>query len=1244
MRKTLWTELFPFVSQLDPGATQKAGPMRRFHGCSILPAHGAGGRGFFHATFTILTVLVICLCCFSAMAQNSGTIQGTVADAQGALIAGATVQALDQEKGVVARDATTNSEGIFVLQPLQPGTYTIKVQAKGMKNLHRANVVLDNRQVLSLGELRLEIGSTTENVTVEAVTPLVEIGTADHSDVIDSKLVSETSLNGRDFQSLVRTLPGVVSNDNSDFRLAFNNTNSFHVNGLRGSDNNFFLDGAINTDVGANDGQFTQLSMDAVGEFKIQSNNFAAEYGRNPGVLLAVNTKSGTKQFHGTLYEFHREDNFDATPPTQTAKNYIRFNQYGGNIGGPIPLPNYKNKLFFFFNYEGTRGIRPGNTQFNSQVIAGLGRGYELPNPAVLTGDLTAKYSGGNQCIHGVAQTADCPAGQGDNGFLNGQVFVPKSLTYNSLGEIVNGTVICGTKANPCNIIPTNMLSSQAQAFANYFKQGYQPNAIPDPNTINPEGVAQKFFNPFNERYNFKKHQEVARIDWNINAKTNFFFRWVDDSQQEQYHNLFDFADYPILPEYRKKPGSSWSWNLVNVISPTTTNEFIFGYNHLTQVVDILPGTSKSTYDRTALGFTFQELYPLSNVDNRAPVLNNCCNGDFTGGSFHPSWHSEARMFTWTDNVTHVMGPHILKFGVFFDYNQAGQQPVWTDTTFLDFSTGPINPGDTGSYLGNVFTGYYYRAQQSNGVFFGAFRFHQLEFFGQDTWKVNKKLTLDYGLRWAYLGPTYTVQPFFQNYFDPNRYDPNNAVTLNQHGGNYLNAICSAALVVADPASTCPATGPYGNPFNGIVQEGHGIPPGFADHKYANFAPRFGFAYDVFGDGKTAIRGGAGIFYERIRQNVNSFDGLGNPPLSYTPTIFGQRIDDLNPGLVSGIRTPVDLNAFDKRGQIPTTYGYSLEVQRELPWRMGFTAGYTGNVARHLQYQYNLQALPVGTASVLTTPLVQGATYKGYGNVNFTKYDANSSFNALQLKLIRRFSNSLTLTADYTWSKCMDITDSDTPGADPGVPSANQGGPLTDPFHPHLDWAPCGWDRASVFNVNYVYSLPQFRSAGFLKYLVGGWQVSGITRFWSGTPINIYMGGCSSCYTGNAENYVNLVRPDRGTGSPYAAKNHFTWLNPGAFVAPPLGTVGDVRRNAFRGPGINNWDMSLFKNINFSESRYLQLRLETFNTFNHVQPSGVNNTFGAASAGQPTTTISNTGDVNAYRDPRNVQLGVKLYF
>jgi hypothetical protein len=1192
----------------------------------------------------LLFLLLISVFAVPLFAQNSGTIQGTVVDSAGAVIAGASVQAIDQAKADVVRETKSGADGLFVLQPLEPSVYTVAVRATGMKELRKTDVHLDPSQIVDLGQLSTAIGSVSEQVTVEAQTPIIEVGGSDHSNVIDSRQVTETSLNGRDFQSLVKTLPGVVSNDSSDFRLAFNNTDAFHVDGQRGSQNNVFLDGAINTDVGANDGQFTQLSMDAVGEFKLQTSNFAAEYGRNAGVVLEVNTKSGTKQFHGTLYEFNREDPFDAVPfGGNKIKPELRFNQYGGNIGGPIPMPHAKDKLFFFFNYEGTKAIKPGNTQFANGNFSNLGHGYELPNPAVLTGDLSSQYTGGFICDHLDPNSPNtCTPTQ----YLNGQVFVPGSIKYDAKGEIQTGTPICGTVAAPCNIIPAGQLSSQFAAFAKYFSNGYLPGAVPDPNTLSPvSGVAQKFFIPYNEKYKFNKRQLVARIDYNINAKTNFFFRWVDDGQQEQYHNLFDFADYPILPEYRKKPGSSWAWNLVNVISPTMTNEFIFSYNHLTQRVDIVPGTPASAFNRDTLGFTFQQLYPNSNVDNRAPVLNNCCNGTFTGGDFRPSWHSEARMFTFTDNVTKVLGAHTVKVGAFFDYNQAGQQPVWNDSTFFDFNPSSGDPNNTGNYLGNVFTGYFNSASQSNGVFFGAFRFHQVEAFGQDSWRVNRRLTLDYGLRWAYLGPTYTVQPFFQNYFDVTRYNPAQAVTLNATPGVYFGADCSAALqaqapsiVNNAPVPQCPGVTSFGNPFNGIVQEGHGIPPGFANHHYNNFMPRIGFSYDPTGSGKTAIRGGAGIFYERIRQNVNSFDGLGNPPLSYTPNVFNQRIDSLGPASITGVITPTGLNAFDKAGQIPVTYGYSFGVQRELPGQIGLEVAYVGNQARHLQYQYNLQALPVGTRTDLaglSQPFY--AVYKGYSNINYTKYGANSSYNGLQVKAIRRFHRDLTLTADYTFSKTIDLEDNDNGNS--GI-NADSGAPgLTDPYNIKRDYAPAGFDRRHVFNFNYVYALPELRKDGALKYVFGGWEVSGITRFWSGAPLDPVING-------NAGNFVGVVRPDLVSGaSPYLKSGGY-WLNPKAFARPNDGSVGNIKRNAFRGAGINNWDVSLFKNLNFTENVHLQLRLESFNVFNHTQPANIHATFNSSTAGQPASagTLGSSGKIANYRDPRNVQLGIKLLF
>jgi len=1170
-------------------------------------------RFFSTAAFWAVVILLQLGLAFAASAQT-GSIQGTAVDQQGRAIAGATVQALDQQKGIVARDAVTDSDGTFQLQPLLPGTYTIKLTATGMKELSSTDIVLDQNQTLNLGQLKMSLGGSSESITVESSTPLVETSNADHSSVIDSKLVTETSLNGRDFQSLIRTLPGVVSNDASDFRLAFNNTDSFNVNGQRGSANNVFLDGAVNTDVGANDGQFTQLSLDAVGEFKLQTNNFAAEYGRNAGVLIAINTKSGGQQYHGTLYEFNREDGFDATPFFSGSKTELRFNQFGGNIGGPIILPKVSprgdKKLFFFYNYEGTRAIKPGSQPYASNAPGT----YDLPDPAELMGDFTTSYK---------FNADGSPQQLGASSFQVGQIFVPGSITRNSSGVITGGTPICGTVGAPCNIVPESMFSNQAPAIVNFVSQAYLPGffALTGQNS-------DRVRVPFHDIYRFRKNQNVARVDFNVNAKTNFFFRWVDDSQRESDQGgLFGFSDYPILPQFRKKPGSSWSWNLVNVISPSITNEFIFGYNHLTQVVDIDDTVPKSYFDRTSLGFTFQEPFPQVNLDNRFPSLGPCCQGNFTGAIFDNGWHSEARMFDWTDNVTKVAGVHTIKFGIFFEYNQSGQQPTWTDAPSFNFATGSGNTNDSNNYVANMLLGNYQTASQSNGVFFGAFRFHQVEAYGQDTWKVSHKLTLDLGLRWAYLGPTYTVQPFFQNYFDPSLYNPANAVTINTTG-------CTdpPACTINDPNLAGSILPGSGDPFNGIVQENHGIPKGFAEHRYNNFMPRVGFAYDPRGNGKTAIRGGFGMFYERIRQNVNSFDALANPPLTYTPTIPNGNIDNFGPGLVTGIRFPVGLNAFDKKGQIPTTYAYSLGVQHELPWQLGLEVAYVGSQSRHLQYQYNLQTFPVGS-------FLSGAPggcqtclgpYLGYTNINFTSYGANSSYNGLQTKLTRRFFRNLTLTADYTWSKTMDLEDGDN--------NNKSGNAITDPFNLKRDYAVAGYDRTHVFNFNYVYSLPEFKnSSTFVRLAAGGWEVSGITRFWSGTPLDVTI-------SGNAGNFIGVVRPDL-TGEPIYLRNerNQTYLNPAAFVRPADGTVGSVGRNSFRGPGINNFDISLFKNFNFRENMRVQLRLETFNIFNHVQATGVRTGFSAPNAGDPAN-LDGTGNVNGYRDPRQIQLGAKFYF
>src|SRR5215831_623591 len=908
---------------------------------------------------------------------QSASIQGALVDANGAAIANAKVMAIDEAKGVVVRQTNADKDGSFLLLPLPRGTYTVQVEAQGFKKLDRKGLVLDAYQVLNLGGVKLEVGEITNSVQVTAETPLIETATAQKSFVITSEQVTGVSTNGRDFRSLLRTLPGVTSNAQSDFNLGFNTTLGFNVNGLRDTANNVYLDGTVNTDVGANDGQYTQMSLDAIGEFKLQNSVFNAEHGRNPGVLISATTKSGGKSFHGTAYEFMRNEALDARAPLSAAKAKQRLNQFGGNISGPVPLWKvssfHEPKLFFFYNMEIIRGNKPIGNPF-----------VDVAHPDILTGDfrrlLRAAPLAGSSCLYpGETTPRLCQ---------QGTVFKPGTIIRNQAGSIIGGQPYAN------NTIPQSEWNQNAAAFLKLIGALPRGNGVPVPGGNNPE-LLRVFVQ---DAYTLRKRQEVVRVDYNISSKSNFFFRWVDDSQDEdQGVGIFASSSFPYTPQFRKKPGSSWSWNLVNVVSPTVTNEFIFGYNHLTQLVDIAPGVDKSNYDRDALGFKFKELYPAANLRNRYPRFN-CGIGGCNFPGFANEWASEGRQFAWTDNLTLVKGAHTYKTGVFFNMNRNGQQPSWTDSINLNFGSSVDNPMDTGNTFANMLLGNYTSASQSNGKFFGAFKFYGLEFFGQDSWKVSKRLTLEYGARFAYLGPTVTEGKYLKNYFFPDKYDLSKAVSIQTANGPTKGSII--------PGS--------GDPFNGLVEEGKGIPAGGVEHRWNQISPRFGFAWDVFGNGKTAVRGGAGTFFERERQNNTYFDGLGNPPLTYTPNLFAGNLDNLGPQLVaSGTRFPVGINAIDPSGKIPTIYSWSLGVQQELPWRIGLDVSYNGNVARHLMYQLDINTLPLGTT--VNTPILTSANnttqairpFKGYTNVTLDEFGASSDYNSLQTRLSRRFGEYL---------------------------------------------------------------------------------------------------------------------------------------------------------------------------------------------------------------------------------------------
>lgn len=1194
---------------------------------------------------------------------QSGSINGTVVDPSGAGIAGAHVLVINSATNVLTRETTTNDTGGFQLLPLPPATYDIKITSQGMQDLARNGIVLDQDQNLGLGELRMSVGQATQTVTVTAQTPLIDTTSSNNSDVVGQRQVTEQPLNGRDFESLLTTLPGVTTNNTSQFRLVFNQTNDFYVNGMRGTDNNFFLDGMINTDIGANDGEYTNLSIDAEGEFKTLTGNYNAEYGRSPGVMVLVDTKSGGKQFHGTLWEFNRNTDYDANSwfnnQEGLGRSVLKFNQFGANIGGYIPIPKISpmsnKKAFFFFNYEGTRASRPNGGTFYEMPMPGM-LGLDTSGHALTQADLSPMYRSGPMCtyynngpytgtctpIHVNGYQSDpqknstaLPAGE----VQNGQAFVPGSVTYDAAGEVTGGTPVKD------NIIPSSQFSSQYEAMINDISPGYKGN-FNRPLFSNGFGDEEQV--NFQDTYVFYKNQYAARIDYTFGPKANAFFRYVDDRQQEhQTFGIFSGPSFPVVPEFREKPGKSWAWELTNVISPSLTNEVSVGWLHLTQIVDVVPGTPKSAYDKATQGWSFSDLYPGTNTHDVAPAI---ADGTYVStGIFPPGWTSTGNTVIANDDVTKVFGNHVIKFGVMLDLNENGQEGTWQEPVALSFAASNENPLNSNNGMANMLYGNLTTTSQTNAFVFGAFHMYQYEGYVQDTWKALPRLTLDAGVRYQFLGPTYTAGKYHQYYFEPNAYLPSQAVSIN-----------TAPNTPGKPPTQGSILPNSGNPYNGMVREGtDSLPKGGMDNRYNNVGPRIGFAWDMFGAGKTAVRGGVGIFYERYQQNTFNFGGISNPPNVYTPTIYGGNIANISTSEVNG--TPLTpsggvLTVLQK-GMIPTTTGYNLGIQQAIPFNLALDVSYVGNTSRHQIYLNELEQLPLGYTNVINPGILGSVNnvaaailpYAGYTSIVQTDMGASSAYNALQFKVVRRFSKSLTVNLDYTFGKATDLEDVDT--------DTNT---IPDYSNLHAFYAPAGYDRRNTFNAQYVLNTPSLNRANkLLQEFAGDWEISGYTQFWGGTPClgtaNPTNDSCDLSATGNLGNGgFGHIRPDYVGGSYAESHSHHVssgqfpmWFNPANFAVPANGTFGNFHRNTIYGPGVDNWNFALYKNFDIHEESKFQLRFEGYNVFNHTQWANVNNSLSAPDVAGTTFSGPNagsSGQITSVRDPRQLQFAGKFYF
>jgi len=1194
-----------------------------------------------------------------AFAQSAGSITGTVKDSNGSTVAGAAVTVNSPANGVT-QTAMTNEIGVFVFAQLPPGAYSIKAEKSGFKTIEKSNVILSTGDRLSAGEFVLEVGSVSETVQVTADAGQLQIKTesGERSDLVSGQQLRNIGINGRNIIDLAKIVPGVISGgaaSGSGASTVTNITGSFTINGTRNTQHEYTVDGVTNYNLGNNTGALVSVNPDALEEVKILTSNYQAEYGRSGGGFIALTTRSGTNEFHGSGRYFRRHDSLNANNffnnARAVARPLYRFNFYGWDFGGPVPgLGARENrKLFFFINQEYYDQLVP---QLNSVNI-------RVPTEAERQGNFSQSVDGAGRPI-----------------------------------------VIRDPQTNapfPNNVIPANRLYSPGAAILKLF---------PTPNTT-AGGNVYNYTSQVPSSY--PRRENIIRVDYQITSSTRLSGRWVYnyDDQQFAYGTTTASWNWPLTVTDRKNgPGNVLSFTLTHNFSSTLINEFTFGAGR--GGVTIAPSDDKAT--RTVTGINTPLLYPNANEANLIPSL-------VFGGIASVSTPVTTSVFgtfdqkfvinNFIDNLTKVHGRHTFKFG--FYYQRASnasnsQNRVQSD---IDFSNNASNPLNTGHPFANALLGVYNSYLQASVKVKQNYFYQDISWYAQDTWKITPRLTLDLGMRFSYFEPYHNIiGP--ESYFNPSLFDPAKAQRL-------YRPVCVGApactVRAMDPATTGAPTlantlpgflvgklAPNaGDPTNGLGQVTNGYPAGGLDKNRMLLQPRVGFAWDITGKGKTVVRGGFGAANDRYRSDVTG-NAAANPPAVLTPTLNFGYLQDIQPG-GSGALSPSAITGTDRVDDWPVVYSYSIGVQRELWKDTVIDVSYVGTQSRHLPRRLNLNAIPYGTtfkaaaqdptrfsggvipAAEPGLPSAHAAAglsfsgqfalpvdflrpFQGYGDITYNSFDANSTYNSLQVSVQRRFASNFTLGVAYTLSKVM------TTVSDEGT--------FTHIANPRgYDYALAGFDRTHYFVANYVWNLPRAsRLLGdnwLARAVFDNWTISGISSIASGNPAelgltiagqdagNRLLGAYSN---GNLSGQSPRLHV---TGDAQGAPNE---INLSAFTVPGINDVGPYPRNYLRNPGFNTHDLSILKNIPIARDgkTYLQLRAEMFNFLNHTQFSGVNRTTNITNAAGQTgaaifnnytgLTVTNNsrpsgntsvlgaffGEYNAARDPRIIQLAVKFVF
>jgi hypothetical protein len=1260
----------------------------------------------FHLKRLIPALALVLFAATTGLGQStSGSITGTVKDSAGAPVPDASVRVNNPATNLTRR-LTTNNAGVFTAPQLPPGNYTIVVEKAGFKKLEKTNIVLNALDLINAGDFTLDVGAVSDTVTVTAEQGRIEIQseTGERSGLVTGMQLRELALNGRNYHDFLKTMPGIITGNVNAGQVASStgSLGSFNVNGTRANQKELTVDGSSNIDTGNNVDSHAAVNPDAIAEVKVLTSNFQAEYGRAGGAFISVVTKSGTREFHGGGRYFHRNEGLNANNYFRNAqgrdargvevqpRNLYRYNSVGYEIGGPIYIPGLgfnksKEKLFFYWNQEfyeqlapeGARNIRmPTEAERNgdfSQTFDGNGSRVFISDPTKLDAN-------GNRLSCGAANTLQDPGG-------------------------------CFVSNGRLHVIPANRFYSSGQAILNVYPL---PN-VSGRNDFNyTSSVSTKY----------PRREDILRVDWNITERTHLAARYTNNKEDRllAYGSFASGLNFPFSPISFPRPGRNGALTLTHTFSPTLTNEFIFGPS--SNFIDLRPADDNAlakTYNVNVpklfpnIGFGYVPNFRFGGINNQTfPSI------DFNGLPFINQNHT----FNFIDNVSKIVGSHALKMGFYAQRSRKDQTVFARTDGDINFNNDPNNPLNAGHPYANALLGIYNNYTQANNFPKGLYRYWNIEGYIQDNWKATRRLTLDYGLRISYYEPQYD-RLLQTGVFNPTEY--NRAKTIRLYSPVCINSASTcpsgANRRAVDPALLVPGFTPAasntlpsnfigalvlgsGDLANGIGRADQGYPRGGYDGRGMQWGPRLGFGYDVFGDGKTVVRGGFGISYDRVQGNV-AFDQIANPPTVIQPQLLFGRLADLTPGQ-SGLIGPSSVIGYARDGKLPTIYSMSLSVQRDIGFNTVVDVAYVGTLSRHLFQQRNLNAIPFGA---LFTRAAQDPTrfaggivptsdptiaqvykdaglafdgskalpdnlikpYPGLGTISFRENTGTSNFNSLQVAVNRRFSRGFTFSIAYTLSKALGTNVGDFD--------------FVNPYNVRLyDYRLLGFDRTHSYVMTYVYELPKLgKRLGdnwLTRGLLDGWQISGITSLISGNPFEPGVGVTGS----NANQRItgSWTEPPRYRlkGDPTKGPDGLL-INPDAFIFPEIGSLGQGERSYIRNPGINNTDLSIFKKFNLGNAdkgRYIQLRLEMFNVFNHTQFSGINagtnlavpngrdangntvfltgndifarykeviisNNIRGQRPGDATRPLGTFfGEYNGARDPRIIQLGVKINF